>query len=944
MSDQITINVIQESPVDLNITDTGECVELNPITLNQGIINHSVTHQSGGSDELSHNLLGGLQGGSGDNYFHLSHEQYTGLVTGVVIRPSDTGAFYPTSNPSGFITGVNLSNYATIPFVTGISGELQEQINNLDFDTGDFISRGETGDFYPRSNPSGFITGVNLSGYVTGDVIRPSDTGAFYPASNPSGFITGVNLSGYVTGQVVRPSETGNFITASQTGQFYPNNNPSGFITGVDLSGYVTGEVIRPSQTGDFYPRSNPSGFITGVDLSGYVTGAVVRPSETGSFLTTGQTGDFYPRSNPSGFITGINLSGYVTGEVVRPSETGNFITTAQTGAFYPTSNPSGFITGVNLSGYVTGDVVRPSETGNFITSSQTGAFYPSSNPSGFITGVDLSNYATVPYVTGLSGNLQQQITTLNNQTGSYVLDSETGQFYPASNPSGFITGIPNIVYTTGDQDISGLKDFQTRPTVVDIPVLVSGDSVDTIHLYAKNNESFTLLKGQPVFIDGANGANPLISLASNTGERTSSKTIGLMAQDVLSNAFGYIVSEGMLEGFNTSSGNAGDPMWLGQSGNIIYGTGNKPYGNNHLVYLGVVLRSNVNNGKVYVKIQNGFEINELHKVYAQNSQNKDTLLYDSGSGAWISRQIGTGDVSGLNNYYLASNPSGFAIPADPVRTTLSGDGSTSVYAISGASGLVNPSALIVAIDGAMQEPIVDYTVASGNITFTSPLPSGSKAVVISPTNSLQVSQMIPADGSVSSSKLDTNLSIAGELTLPNQTLSQGSSAVNRDLGDTRYNQSITVVKQTDTSRSSTTTFANDPHLVINIPSTGLWRVELYSYFTAADNTGGAKIQLQYSGSLSAPRSFWESRTNNQGVVYPAGALTTVMRGGSVGTVAFPISITAATNRTIAACLTAMLDLTSTGSLAIQWAQNTSSATATTFAGGSFLTATKVGN
>ena len=123
------------------------------------------------------------------------------------------------------------------------------------------------------------------------------------------------------------------------------------------------------------------------------------------------------------------------------------------------------------------------------------------------------------------------------------------------------------------------------------------------------------------------------------------------------------------MEGFNTSAGAAGDPMWLGASGNIIYGTGNKPYGNNHLVFLGVVLRSNNNNGKVYVKPQNGFEIEELHKVYAINPSNKDTLLYNSGSGAWFARQINTGDVSGISNFvaksetgvfYPASNPSGF--------------------------------------------------------------------------------------------------------------------------------------------------------------------------------------------------------------------------------------------------------------------------------------------
>jgi hypothetical protein len=48
-------------------------------------------------------------------------------------------------------------------------------------------------------------------------------------------------------------------------------------------------------------------------------------------------------------------------------------------------------------------------------------------------------------------------------------------------------------------------------------------------------------------------------------------------------------------------------------------------------------------------------------------------------------------------------------------------------------------------------------------------LANGSKAVVISPTNSLQISQMIPADGSVTSSKLANDLGVAGELTVSGQ-------------------------------------------------------------------------------------------------------------------------------------------------------------------------------
>ena len=508
-------------------------------------------------------------------------------------------------------------------------------------------------------NPSVFYNGINivyLSG-VSGELLHNTfgdlqggSTGQYYHLSSGQYF----NL---ITGAVVRPNETGSFLTIGSADLRYVGLAGDQTISGAKAF------VLRPSVNG------------TGVMLSG----------EAVSVNTGELTGAFYPlNSNPSN---------YVTGSVVRPSETG---------VFYPTSNPSGYITGVDLSAYVTGNVVRPSETGNFITASQTGAFYAASNPSGFITGVNLSNYSTIAFSTGISGSLQNQITNLNNQTGNY---------YPTSNPSGFITGVDlsayitginNIVYTTGNQDVSGLKDFQTRPTVLDIPVLVSGDAVDLIHLYGKNDQGSTIYKGQPVYINGANGANPLIKLASNTGERTSSKTIGLLSQNLSVNAFGYIITEGVLEGFDTSAGTAGDPMWLGPTGNIIYGTGNKPYGNNHLVSLGFVLRSNNNNGKVYVKVQNGFEIEELHKVYAINPSNKDTLLYNSGSGAWFARQLNTGDISGISDFvaksetgafYPISNPSGY-VTGSVVRPSETGNFITAsqtgaFYAASNPSGFI---------------------------------------------------------------------------------------------------------------------------------------------------------------------------------------------------------------------------------------------------------------
>ena len=116
---------------------------MSDITINVGVdetmlinagmsfLAHAATHISGGNDELNHNLLVGLQGGSGGEYYHISSGQYFNLTTGDVVRPSETGQFYPNSNPLGFITGVDLSSYATQDYVTGISGGLQNQINSL---------------------------------------------------------------------------------------------------------------------------------------------------------------------------------------------------------------------------------------------------------------------------------------------------------------------------------------------------------------------------------------------------------------------------------------------------------------------------------------------------------------------------------------------------------------------------------------------------------------------------------------------------------------------------------------------------------------------------------------------------------------------------------------------------------------------------------------------
>jgi hypothetical protein len=169
----------------------------------------------------------------------------------------------------------------------------------------------------------------------------------------------------------------------------------------------------------------------------------------------------------------------------------------------------------------------------------------------------------------------------------------------------------------------------------------------ETTKTYVKAAEGIT--KGQAVYISGANGTNVLVSKASNATEATSSKTLGLIASTVSTNGFAFVITAGLLAGLDTSTATAGDPVWLGTSGNLIYGLANKPVAPAHLVYIGVVARSNNSNGEILVRPQNGYELEELHNVLISGLADNEVLAYDSASSLWTNQTAAeAGLISGV--------------------------------------------------------------------------------------------------------------------------------------------------------------------------------------------------------------------------------------------------------------------------------------------------------
>jgi predicted heme/steroid binding protein len=156
-----------------------------------------------------------------------------------------------------------------------------------------------------------------------------------------------------------------------------------------------------------------------------------------------------------------------------------------------------------------------------------------------------------------------------------------------------------------------------------------------------RNNTGATLTKGTVVYINGALGNKPTVAKALATSDATSAQTFGLIQADIPNNSNGYLVAFGDLDGLDTSAFTEGVQLYLSATTAGGY-TITKQYAPNHLVYIGVVTRSHPTQGRIEVRIQNGYELDEIHDVAAQTPSNNDGLFYNSTNSLWENKSIAT--------------------------------------------------------------------------------------------------------------------------------------------------------------------------------------------------------------------------------------------------------------------------------------------------------------
>lgn len=158
-------------------------------------------------------------------------------------------------------------------------------------------------------------------------------------------------------------------------------------------------------------------------------------------------------------------------------------------------------------------------------------------------------------------------------------------------------------------------------------------NSAETLTATVRNETGATLTKGTVVYINGASGNKATVTKASAASEAASSKTFAILKDDILDQQNGTAVTVGLLKGIDTSAFTAGANLWLSTTAGQI--TQTPPTSPDHAVFLGNATRIHATQGEIEVRIQNGYELGELHDVLLTSPTNGQVLKYDATSGLW---------------------------------------------------------------------------------------------------------------------------------------------------------------------------------------------------------------------------------------------------------------------------------------------------------------------
>ena len=157
------------------------------------------------------------------------------------------------------------------------------------------------------------------------------------------------------------------------------------------------------------------------------------------------------------------------------------------------------------------------------------------------------------------------------------------------------------------------------------------------------NNSGVTLPVGKAVKVTGAQGQRLTGALAQADSDSDSMTIFGIMLETVSVNRSGYVATDGLVRNLNTIGYTDGAIVYLSpiSAGEL---TPTKPVAPQHLVQMGYIVNGGTAGaGEIYVKVQNGYELGELHNVKTSadaSIANNEVLVWNTSASVWTNSTV----------------------------------------------------------------------------------------------------------------------------------------------------------------------------------------------------------------------------------------------------------------------------------------------------------------